>query len=87
LVSNFSTPAISIDGSALQAACRPFSLPWPQGLLIAHRDQASGRARFIIALNQIEHAATQQAALGVDLVDCERQTARDRFTGLRRSAG
>ena len=52
----------------------------------ARGDQALGRVRLVVALHQFEHAAAKEPAFGVDLVDRERQAARDRFTGLRRGA-
>ena len=53
---------------------------------LARGDQALGRAEFVVALDELELAPAEQAALGVDLVDREHESARDGFAGLRRSA-
>ncbi len=52
----------------------------------ARSDQALGRVGFVVALDELELAAAEQAALGVDLVDCDLQAAGHGFARLRRRA-
>jgi hypothetical protein len=45
---------------------------------LACRDHALGRHGFIVALDELELAAAEETALGIDLVDGEGEPARDR---------
>ncbi len=52
----------------------------------ARRDHALGGIAFVVAHQQLDLLA-EQAALGVDFVDRQRQAAHDGLAGFRRLAG